>query len=281
MSASTGLPGRLHRRDLLRAGLALPFVSILPAGPARAQSVTADALYRQMEPIATDPISGPIAEMEAMVLEFTNDARRDRGVRSLQLDTVLAQAARYHSRDMNQRDYFDHRSPDGVSARQRIGTWHRWLIGQVGENIWEIRLRSKDMRALARLAVDGWLNSPSHRDNLLQADFTHIGIGVAQTGTTWRFTQVLSTVKSYLSNPVPVSIRRGEAIDLTVDERGGSVAPSYYGLAKPDEDELTFGPYPPADSRIVVDAGEYVMWFYVQEQDYFRIYTGPWVTVSE
>lgn len=298
MSDQTGSPRSLSRRSVLRTGLVVPAAALVPGAvslvpvaavgqddisttAADAQPVTAAALYKRMEPIATDPIPGPVAEMEAMMLEFVNDERRERGVRALQPDTVLAQAARYHSHDMNDRDYFDHVSPDGVGARQRIGTWHRWLVGQVGENLWLNRVRTRDTRALAKLAIDGWMKSPSHRDNLLQADFTHVGIGAAQSGDTWRITQALATVKSYLTKPAPVSIRRGETLDLAVDERGGSLVPGYYGLARPGDEELTFGPYPPSDSRIVAAAGDYEIWFFIQEQSYFRIYEGPWLTVVD
>ena len=41
---------------------------------------------------------------------------------------------------------------------------------------------STDIKTQARMIVDGWMTSPGHRRNMLDPNYTHIGIGVAAKG---------------------------------------------------------------------------------------------------
>ena len=77
--------------------------------------------------------------------------------------------ARKHSEDMALENYFSHESPVTGNLADRLkeaGIEHR----KAGENI---AFNYVD----AIEAVHGWLNSPAHRDVLLDKDFTHLGTG--------------------------------------------------------------------------------------------------------
>ncbi len=104
----------------------------------------------------------------------TNAARVSNGLPTLQVDPLLTQAAKEKVNDMVTKNYFAHVSPDGVTP------WY-WF-GQVGYDF---------TYAGENLAVDfsdsqdvttAWLNSPEHRANILNANFTQVGIAIA-TGT--------------------------------------------------------------------------------------------------
>jgi uncharacterized protein YkwD len=114
------------------------------------------------------------------VVELTNGERARAGLPPLVVDPLLAAAAQAHSTDMVARAFYSHTSPDGSQPWDRAaaaGSRRR----TIGENI------ACGQRSPAEV-VEGWMNSPGHRANILKPDFTHIGIGFAgggQMGTYW------------------------------------------------------------------------------------------------
>ncbi|WP_329243213.1 CAP domain-containing protein [Streptomyces sp. NBC_01478] len=124
--------------------------------------------------------SGNLAHTAAKVVELTNAERARAGLRALAVDPLLAAAAQAHSTDMVARAFYSHTSPDGSQPWDRAaaaGSRRR----TIGENI------ACGQRSPAEV-VQGWMNSPGHRANILKPDFTHIGIGFAgggQMGTYW------------------------------------------------------------------------------------------------
>lgn len=86
----------------------------------------------------------------------------------------LAQAAADHSRDMAERGYFDHTSPEGVTLGQRLA-----VVGydyrSAGENI------ALGPSSVATV-VQGWLDSPGHCANIMEARFSEMGLACARKG---------------------------------------------------------------------------------------------------
>lgn len=118
-----------------------------------------------------------LAEME--VWNQVNTERAKAKVPLLTWDNALRSAARQHSREMMSMGYFSHTSPNAsvqtVSDRvYRTGT----SDASLGENI---ALHSVDgnYRSIADQLMKQWMNSPGHRANILKAEFTHIGVGIA------------------------------------------------------------------------------------------------------
>ena len=106
---------------------------------------------------------------EQEVLRLTNEFRKQNGLKALVLDQSLEKAADDHSKDMALQDYFSHTGKDGSKPWDRAedaGYETRF----VGENI------AAGYRS-AKAVVDGWINSPGHRANMLNADYNEIGIG--------------------------------------------------------------------------------------------------------
>lgn len=112
-------------------------------------------------------------EARAAVLCLLNQHRADAGLPALTEDASLEEAAEAHAKDMGRRDFFAHRNPDGINADRRIR--RAGFDGRTtGENIaWGTGLEGSPARI-----VDGWMESPGHRENILRPAFTRVGTGV-------------------------------------------------------------------------------------------------------
>jgi uncharacterized protein YkwD len=140
------------------------------------------------------PVRGDISylkEVEKKIYRLTNEVRRKHGLLTLDQDNELAALARRHSEDMLIRKYFSHVNPDNLSPRDRLIPAYSLTFSRSGENIWSGSGHdASDSLLLARLIVDSWMTSPGHRANLLNPDYTHVGVGVAAMGREIRVTQV-------------------------------------------------------------------------------------------
>lgn len=132
--------------------------------------------------IASAALLSPSEQMLESVNRVRADAGLDPLVRVASLDAVAAD----RSGDMATRGYFSHRTPEGIDV---FALMNERGIGfsTAGENLAQSNVGED--RA-ADVAIEGFLNSPSHRDNLLNSSFGEIGIGVAQTGGLIYFTLV-------------------------------------------------------------------------------------------
>ncbi|MEU0898342.1 CAP domain-containing protein [Streptomyces massasporeus] len=121
-----------------------------------------------------------LAGTAAAVIDLTNRQRAQHGLLPLSADPLLTTAAQAHSADMVARAFYAHTAPDGSQPWDRAaaaGSTRR----SIGENI------ACGQRSPADV-VEGWMNSPGHRANLLKPGFTHIGVGFAgggRAGTYW------------------------------------------------------------------------------------------------
>lgn len=143
------------------------------------------------------------AGLASAIHALINGERRENGLRPLEWDPQLARIALSHSRDMAERGYFGHESPEGedfADRYERYGyTKKTALEGGIlvgGENLFMYNVvnsysydletgevngyRFNSLEDLARAAVDGWMDSPGHRENVL-TPFAREGIGVFVT----------------------------------------------------------------------------------------------------
>jgi uncharacterized protein YkwD len=112
-----------------------------------------------------------LAAVRAEMLRRVNDIRRRQRLATLAADPKLDRAAQAHAEDMLKRGYFEHKSPDGITVRERSkAAGYNWR--SIGENIAEGQLSVAEV-------VDTWMNSPGHRRNLLDPGFRELGVGLA------------------------------------------------------------------------------------------------------
>ena len=107
------------------------------------------------------------------LIELTNQQRAEAGLNALTENIKLNESARKKVQDMFIKQYFEHKSPTGESVEQVIGsTGYVYII--VGEN-----LALGDFPT-EKSVIDAWMNSPSHRDNMLDSRYTEIGISAIE-----------------------------------------------------------------------------------------------------
>jgi len=101
-----------------------------------------------------------------------NANRRANGHAPLQFSRRLGRAAMTHACDMGVNNFFDHRGSDGSTSQRRVqATGYRDCI--VAENIAWGYPRSEQI-------INGWMNSPGHRRNMLHPRIEEYGIGISQ-----------------------------------------------------------------------------------------------------
>ncbi|NER08303.1 MAG: hypothetical protein F6K17_40045, partial [Okeania sp. SIO3C4] len=103
------------------------------------------------------------------VVELTNQERTQLGLSSLSTDPLLGQAAQTHTENMALQDFFEHTGLDGLSAGDRIEATG-YDFSAWAENIAAGYLTPEEV-------VEGWMNSPGHRANILDPNLQEIGVG--------------------------------------------------------------------------------------------------------
>jgi uncharacterized protein YkwD len=160
-----------------------PEVTAIGAGAAQAPDGTVIAVVLLLE---EEPVRD-LRAMESETEKAVNRVRARHGLRALVPDPALIRVARAHSEDMVRRRYFDHEDPDGRRVAERV-TAAGMSWSKVSENL---AMNSGMDDPVAR-AVDGWMDSPGHRANILDSAVTHTGVGIAEEDGSYTFTQVFA-----------------------------------------------------------------------------------------
>ena len=114
-------------------------------------------------------------DLEKKAFALINDIRRMNGLKDLVWSDEVANIARKHSNSMADNKFFSHRGLDGLMINQRADAvgLTKWRL--IGENIAYNRGYAKPIE----FAVECWMKSEGHRENLLDARWKETGIGVA------------------------------------------------------------------------------------------------------
>ncbi len=120
---------------------------------------------------------------ESDLLENTNRQRVLNGVAPLQLSPKLSDAARRKVSNMFEKNYWAHFAPDGTTPWSFIkATGYEYLFA--GENLAKGFTNSSDV-------VNAWMDSPTHRENLLSPKYTEIGFAIQEGSLTGEDTVVV------------------------------------------------------------------------------------------
>ncbi|EGL81657.1 SCP-like extracellular [Caldalkalibacillus thermarum TA2.A1] len=116
---------------------------------------------------------------ERQIFDLVNVTRTAMELSPFDWHDEVAEIAREHSRDMLEHNYFDHYSPryGGLGERLQRGGVD---FARAGENIAWNYVDAPDVH-------HGWLNSPGHRQNIVEPAFTHLGVGVVDKYYTQNF----------------------------------------------------------------------------------------------
>lgn len=117
--------------------------------------------------------SGQLAAViTATLVDLTNDDRSEERIGPLKINEKLVAAAQAKANDMAEKGYFAHTSPDGRTS----WSWFEdagYTFSYAGENLAVNFSDSEDV-------VQAWMDSPTHRANILNGKFTEIGIATAE-----------------------------------------------------------------------------------------------------
>lgn len=157
--------------------LKYPSYYYYPQKPTTTQPTTTQPTTTQ--PTTTQPTTTTqstfLAAEEQQMLNLVNQERTSRGLKPLFLDSRVTSVARAYSQQMVTNNFFSHTSAvDGSSPFDRIkrvGITYKYA----GEN-----LAYNSSVSTAHTAL---MNSTSHRQNILNPSFTHVGIGIVKKGT--------------------------------------------------------------------------------------------------
>lgn len=153
---------------------ALAVATPLPQGCASAEARPGPVATRQSRHQSDEPdkpVESDVAAVRERLLALHNEARAGEKLRSLAVNPKLQEAAQKHAEEMAERAKMTHEGKNGSTPAERIKA-EGYRYRRCGENI-----------AFGRYSLDGlmdgWLNSPPHKKNILGA-FTQIGIGCAK-----------------------------------------------------------------------------------------------------
>lgn len=110
--------------------------------------------------------------LPSVIVDLTNEERQDDSLVTLRRNSVLDAAAQLKAQHMASNQYFAHYSPDGISPWYWFGQAGYNFV-HAGENL-AIHFKNSDD------VVEAWMDSPTHRANILDGDFTEIGVGAVE-----------------------------------------------------------------------------------------------------
>lgn len=143
---------------------------------------------------------------EAQVVELVNQRRAEQSLPPMKIVPQLTDAARYHATDMTEENYFSHASQDLVNGDYvQVCSWSV-RIKSYYTNSWSIGENIAYGYRTPEQVMQGWMESPGHRDNIL-GNYNEIGVGYVNN----RWVQDFGTRR----DEAPLIIER-EAIQVLV-----------------------------------------------------------------
>ncbi len=162
-----------------RIGIALLVIylvltTILLAGymiESSVEEATPTGLDTSPSTISLTPVERKATEIDAgELLDITNKERADNGLKSLVLNESLNQSALNKCNDMVTNNYFSHNRPNGEEPWVFIKVDYT----QAGENLAEGYYSARQVHR-------EWMNSPTHKENILNKDYDNVGFGVCKS----------------------------------------------------------------------------------------------------
>ncbi len=126
---------------------------------------------------AAEKTPSSVSAYEKKVVELTNAERQKQGLKPLQIDDKLSKSAHAKSQDMKDKNYFDHQSPTYGSPFDMMKSFGI-TYKTAGENI-------AKGQPTPEAVVKAWMNSEGHRKNIMNPEFTQIGVGYVESGNIW------------------------------------------------------------------------------------------------
>jgi len=122
-----------------------------------------------------------INAFELEVIRLINIERENHNLNPLAISPTLMAAARFHSQEMADLRFFNHRSPHHGRGSNRAEMFGH---ENIQEHVWGVRENIAGSTRSPQEVVTAWMNSPSHRTAILGDEYLTIGVGAVQGGGT-------------------------------------------------------------------------------------------------
>lgn len=116
------------------------------------------------------------------MLELVNQERAKVGAAPLKLDERLNASAQEKADDMQNRDYYDHKSPDGIEGYSLVFKHIPNRCRYASENLAKVSTTDSKFGS-SRFTIDNWMHSTKgHREAILDAKYSLVGFGISKQG---------------------------------------------------------------------------------------------------
>ncbi|MEH7349117.1 CAP domain-containing protein [Gottfriedia acidiceleris] len=159
-----------------------PAKPVIPNAPSKpAQPVIPNTPSKPIDPAPEIPskieVSASLSAYESKVIELTNIERTKAGLKPFKANNELSKVSRIKSKDMTDKNYFDHNSPTYGSPfdmMKKFGISYN----HAAENIAKGQKTPEEV-------VKAWMNSAGHRANILNGKLDQIGVGYDSRSNAW------------------------------------------------------------------------------------------------
>lgn len=157
-----------------------------PSAPTNNNTTTApnNQDIKPEETVVDENKTTNISSVESEVLKLVNIERQKQGLSPLKLSSELSKVAKIKSQDMADKNYFSHNSPTYGSPFDMMKQFGIKYT-TAGENI------AKGYSS-AQAVMNGWMNSPGHKANILSSNFGTLGVGYVEKNGSTYWTQMFT-----------------------------------------------------------------------------------------
>ncbi len=148
----------------------LAVVGPIPAGPVQDPPKEGEA---EKDPVLIPPKAADLTKTALRLIELHNKERAKKELGPLEADQRLFDAAKRHAEDMAKHEHTNHEGTDKTT-----------MIERARESGYTFRFLAENIAAgmkTPELAVKAWMSSPGHQANILNGDYTQVGVAVARS----------------------------------------------------------------------------------------------------
>jgi uncharacterized protein YkwD len=131
------------------------------------------SFFSSIQPLNSRVLGYATNTTDSGLLEFTNKARASEGINSLKFNEKLDKAAQAKAEDMAKNNYWSHNTPDGREP---------WVF--IEQTDYQYRKAAENLAfgfINSEGTVNGWMNSPTHRANVMDRELKEVGFGIVNT----------------------------------------------------------------------------------------------------
>jgi len=157
---------------MLNSSVALFFAFFLLYGCSSINEEKANLVSREI--IKAEPMNFSPSQMEIEIWEKINEKRKEHGVGTLDFDIKASSVARAYSKRMLEEGFFDHYDKEGRNVEYRLKVANI-SYAEAGENLGLVSVGKESVNKV----IDGWMKSKTHRETMLNENFSNVGVGVS------------------------------------------------------------------------------------------------------